>query len=59
VRALLDLMRANEAAAQKKSFKCAAVLGVAFLHLTILDPEVGEGGLIQEVAAALASLRMP
>jgi len=59
VRALLDLMRENEAAVQKWAARCAAVLEIARHHLTILDPEVGEEELIQAVAAALANLRMP
>ena len=59
MRALLDLMRANEARVQKWASGCTAVLGSARDHLTILDPEVGEEELIQAVAAALANLRMP
>ena len=57
MRALLDLMRANEAAVQKLAARCAALLDLAHLQLTILDPEVGEGELIQAVAAELARLR--
>ena len=59
MRALLDLMRTNEASLQKSFTRCAALLKFASHHLTILDPEVGEGELIQAVAAALANLRMP
>jgi uncharacterized membrane protein len=59
VRALLNLMHANEARAQQQATMCAALLRSASQQLTILDPEVGEGELIQAVAAALASLRMP
>ena len=59
MRALLDLMRANEARVQKVSAGCAVVLELASYHLTILDPEIGEEELIQAVAAALANLRMP
>jgi chromosome condensin MukBEF complex kleisin-like MukF subunit len=59
VRALLDLMRANEASLQKQAARCAILLKLARRQLTILDPEVGEGELIQAVAAALANLRMP
>jgi len=59
VRALLDLMRENEAIVQKVSAGYASLLEMARQHLTILDPEVGEQELIQAVAAALANLRMP
>ena len=59
MRVLLDLMRENEATVQKIAAPCAAVLKGARRYLTILDPEVGEEELIQAVAAALASLRMP
>jgi len=59
VRALLDLMRENQASVQKLAAMCAAVLERASHQLTILDPEVGEEELIQAVAAALANLRMP
>ena len=59
VRALLDLMRENEAAVQKVAASCAAVLELGRRNLTILDPEVGEEELIQAVAAALANLCMP
>ena len=56
VRALLDLMRENQANVQKMAASCAAVLEQARKHLTILDPDVGEEELIQAVAAALAKL---
>jgi len=59
VRALLDLMRENQASVQKWAALCAEVLESARQHLTILDPECGEEELIQAVAAALANLRMP
>ena len=59
VRALLDLMHENEAAMQKMAAACQELLESASQQLTILDPEVGEEGLIQAVAAALANLRMP
>jgi hypothetical protein len=52
-------MRENEAAVQTFPAACVALLGYASLHLTILDPEVGEEELIQAVAAALAKLSMP
>jgi hypothetical protein len=52
-------MRENEEEVQKWAAMCAEQLKLASLHLTILDPEVGEEELIQAVAAALAKLRMP
>jgi len=59
VRALLDLMRENEAKVQICLAGCAELLKSASKHLTILHPAVGEEELIQAVAAALANLRMP
>ena len=56
VRALLDLMRENEAQVQEMAASCGAVLELASQHLTILDPEVGEEELIQAVASELAKL---
>ena len=57
MRALLDLMRENEASMQKRSAGRAAVLELASKQLTILDPEVGEEELIKAVAAEVARLR--
>ena len=57
VRALLDLMRENEAEVQVLAAPCQDMLGRARRHLKILDPEVGEEELIEAVAAALAKLR--
>ena len=57
MRALLDLMRENEAPVQSMAAMAAEQLEHASEHLTILDPEVGEEELIQAVAAALARLR--
>jgi len=56
VRAMLDLMRGNEANVQKVAASCAEVLTQASQHLTVLDPEVGEEELINAVADALAKL---
>ena len=56
MRALLDLMRENEAGVQMLAAACALVLA-ASQRLTILDPEVGEEELIKAVAVALARLR--
>ena len=57
VRAVLDLMRKNQARVQKRPAQCAAVLKYASTHLAILDPGGGEEELIQAVAAAVARLR--
>jgi hypothetical protein len=57
VRALLDLMRENEARSQTVSAVFEAVLKCASEDLTILDPEDGEEELIQAVAAELARQR--
>ena len=59
MRTLLDLMRENGACVRKRAAGCAELLEHASQQLTILDPEVGDKELIQAVAAALASLRMP
>jgi len=58
VRALLDLMRENQASVQNKAAAYAQMLYNASKHLTILDPEVGEEDLIQAVAAELARLHV-
>jgi len=57
VRALLDLMRENEARLQNVPALCATALEHASVFLKILDPEVGEEELIKEVAVELARLR--
>ena len=54
MRALLDLLRENEAALKFRSAECA--LQNASCHLKILDPEHGEEELINSVAAELAKL---
>jgi len=56
VRALLDLMRENEAKVQVMAAACQDLLGQARRHLKILDPEVGEEELIKAVEAAQAKL---
>jgi len=58
VRALLDLMRENEAAVKDVSSQCRALLGYASVHLKILDPEHGEEELIKSVAAEMAKLSL-
>jgi len=58
VRALLDLIRENEAAVKDISTHCRAVLQEASVHLKILDPEHGEGKLIKSVAAEMAKLSL-
>ena len=59
MRALLDFIREKEETVQKFAAACQELLESASQQLTILDPEVGEEELMQAVAAALASLRMP
>ena len=56
MRALLDLMRENEARVQNVPAVFAVMLAQARRHLKILDPEVGEEELIKAVAAAQAKL---
>ena len=51
MRALLDLMRGNEAAVQEDSALCRHLLGEASFNLKILDPEHGEEELIASVTA--------
>jgi hypothetical protein len=57
MRALLEMLRENEARVQIWAAACQELLEVASKQLTILDPEVGEEELIEAVAAALARLR--
>jgi len=59
VRALLDLMRGNEAEVQDFSTQCRYLLDEASMHLKILDPEHGDEELIASVAAELATLSLP
>jgi len=56
VRALLDLMRENEAAVQANLPLCESLLMLASKNLKILDPERGEEELIESLAAELAKL---
>ena len=59
MRALLDLMRGNEAAVQAVSNQCQSLLRDASKQLEILDPGHGEEELIELVAAELAKLSLP
>jgi hypothetical protein len=56
VRALLDLLRDNEAAVKGFSPQCRYFLRRASVNLKILYPGHGEEELIKSVAAALAKL---
>ena len=56
MRALLDLLRANEAAVQTAVKECQDLMQDASLKLKILDPELGEKELIKSVAAEVANL---
>jgi len=57
VRALLDLMRENEAAVQDTACRYH-VLDNASMHLKLLDPEHGEEELIKSVVAEKAKLSL-
>ena len=54
MRALLDLMRENEAAVQDDLVPCEFLLQQASENLKILCPEFGEQDLVISVAAELA-----
>jgi len=56
VRALLDLIRENEAAVQENLLQCQKLQEEASKNLTILDPELGEEELVKSVAAELAKV---
>ena len=56
VRALLALMRANEASVRAAPGRFQHFLKDARLKLKILDPELGEKELIKSVAAEVANL---
>ena len=56
MRALLDLMRENEAAVQDDLVPCEFLLQQASKNLTILNPELGEEELVKSVAAELAKV---
>ena len=59
MRTLLDMIRENETLVQEMAARIAVVLEQARQLLANLDPEVGDGELIQALAAAVANLRMP
>ena len=59
MRALLDLLRDNEAAVQDEFNGCQELLLAASKHLKILDPEHGFQELITSVTDALAKLSLP
>ena len=56
MRALLDLLRENEAAVQDMQALCQELLQEASVRLKILDPTLGEKELIKSVAAQMAKL---
>jgi len=56
VRALLDLLRENEAEVQTMPRLYQGILHFASAHLNILDPEHGEEELVKSVAAERAKL---
>ena len=55
MRALLDLMRENEASVQESAAAFHQMLKESVEKLTILDPLVGEEDLSQAVTVALAT----
>ena len=54
MRALLDLMRENEAPGEAMIRRHQDILRAASVNLEILDPEQGDEELINSVAAELA-----
>ena len=56
MRALLDLMRENEAAVQENLAGFSELLTEASKHLNILDPQLGGKELIKSVAAEMAKM---
>ena len=56
MRALLDLLRENEAAVKTMLRLCQSVLQNATSHLKVLDPKHGEEELVKSVAAERAKL---
>ena len=58
MRALLDLMRGDEAAVQDFSTQCRNLLDEASFHLKILDPEHGGEELIASVTAEYDKLSL-
>ena len=56
MRALLDLMRENEAAVQQNLSQCKHFLKQASLKLKILDPELGQQELVKSLAAEMANV---
>jgi hypothetical protein len=54
VRALLDLVRENEASVQANLVHYQDLLQRASKHIKILDPELGVEELVKSVAAELA-----
>ena len=58
MRALLDLMRDNEAAVQHMSGRCLKLLLAAKRNLKILHPEHGDEELTMSVAVVYAKLSL-
>ena len=56
MRALLDLMRENEASVQANLAHCQNLLQHVTFCLQILDAELGEKELVKSVAAELAKV---
>ena len=58
MRALLDLLRENEAAVQGMRVNCLILLREATTHLKILDPDLGEEELIMSVKEEMLNLQL-
>ena len=57
MRALLDLMRENEAAVQKIAFECEELLGNACAHRKVLHPGAGYADLARAARVEMAKLQ--
>ena len=56
MRALLNLLRENQAALQDQLYPCQDLLSLASLQLKILDPKYGEEELIKSMATEVTIL---
>ena len=57
MRALLDLMRDNEAAVREIAFECEELLGQACAHRKVLDPRAGDQELVRAARVEMAKLQ--
>ena len=54
---MIDFMRENQVHVQRIPGQFENILWQATTHLKILDPELGNAGLVQSVATEMASLQ--